>query len=173
MYFQRVTRRDDPGFIRAMALYAKSFPLHEQRLSDSQLAILGEEAYHLDQIIQDGRFLGAIFYWETGDFVYVEHFCMEPHLRGQGFGKTALELLAEKGKTVILEIDPPADDISRRRLGFYQRCGFRENVHEHIHPAYRPEYRGHELVVLSYPEALNQAAYDRFAGYLRDTVMGI
>ena len=69
MYFQRVTRRDDPGFIRAMALYAKSFPLHEQRLSDSQLAILGEEAYHLDQIIQDGRFLGAIFYWETGDWL--------------------------------------------------------------------------------------------------------
>ena len=173
MYFQRVTRRDDPGFIRAMALYTKSFPLHEQRLSDSQLAILGEDAYHLDQIIQDGRFLGAIFYWEMADFLYVEHFCMEPHLRGRGFGQSALELLAEKGKTVILEIDPPVDDISRRRLGFYQRCGFRENSYAHTHPAYRPEYRGHELVVLSSPEALGQAEYDRFAAYLNETVMSV
>ena len=173
MRFQRVTSREDPGFERAMALYAVSFPLHEQRLPDSQCRILGLEAYHLEQIMEGDRFLGALFFWETDTFIYVEHFCMEPDLRGQGLGQKALALLGERGKTVILEIDPPVDEISQRRKGFYLRCGFRENPCRHVHPAYRPAYQGHELVVMSCPGKLEQGDYDDFFAYLRDTVMGI
>lgn len=52
--------------------------------------------------------------WEAEDFIYVEHFCVLPELRGRGCGARALGLLAREGKTVILEIDPPIDEISRR-----------------------------------------------------------
>ena len=154
-----------------MALYAASFPLHEQRLSDSQEHILGLDAYHMELIEENGEPLGAIFFWETEAFIYVEHFCMEPSVRGKGFGEQALALLAERGKRIILEIDPPVDDIARRRKGFYQRCGFCENPYPHVHPAYRSEFQGHELVVMSYPSELDESVYRAFFTYLRDVVM--
>ena len=71
----------------------------------------------------------------------------------------------------LLEIDPPVDDIARRRQGFYQRCGFAVNPYPHVHPPYRPEYPGHELVVLSSPRALTPAEYGAFACYLSAVVM--
>lgn len=39
------------------------------------------------------------------------------------------------------------------------------------HPPYRPEYPGHELVVLSSPRALTPAEYGAFACYLSAVVM--
>ena len=72
---------------------------------------------------------------------------------------------------MVLEIDPPVDEIARRRQGFYQRCGFAVNPYPHVHPPYRPEYPGHELVVLSSPRALPPAEYGAFACYLSAVVM--
>ena len=86
-------------------------------------------------------------------------------------GKRALALLAEKGKTVILEIDPPVDDISRRRREFYFRCGYRENPYAHVHPAYQAGNAGHELVLLSCPETISEGKCARFQAYLKETVM--
>lgn len=171
MRFVRIRNREEEGYRRAMALYEISFPLHEQRLPDSQENILSLEAYHLELIQHGDAFLGAIFYWETEEFIYVEHFCMDPAIRGKGFGQRALALLAQQGKTVILEIDPPVDEISKRRKGFYQRCGFTENPYPHVHPAYRPEYQGHALVVLSAPSVLEADTYEAFWDYLCHTVM--
>lgn len=73
--------------------------------------------------------------------------------------------------SAVLEIDPPVDEIARRRQGFYQRCGFAVNPYPHVHPPYRPEYPGHELVVLSSPRALTPAEYGAFACYLSAVVM--
>lgn len=171
MELARVTSPEEDGFRRAMELYALSFPIHEQRIAASQEQIMGLPEYHLEQVMEDGRFLGALFYWEIEDFLYVEHFCMDPAVRGRGLGQQALVLLAERGKPVILEIDPPVDEISKRRRGFYLRCGFQENPWPHVHPPYRGGYQGHELVVLSCPKVLEQTSYEAFFRYLRDVVM--
>ena len=53
---------------------------------------------------------------------------------GRRYGAKALEELGRDGKTVVLEIDPPVDEIARRRQGFYQRCGFAVNPYPHVHP---------------------------------------
>ena len=81
--------------------------------------------------------MGLMLWWEAETFLYVEHFCILPAARNRGCGGRALAHLAEKGKTVILEIDPPVDEISLRREAFYERCGYRANIHPHVHPPYR------------------------------------
>ncbi len=101
----------------------------------------------------------------------MEHFCIFPKLRGQKYGQRALEKLNEKGKPVILEIDPPVDEISIRRKGFYERCGFTANPYEHVHPAYHKGYEGHKLIVMSCPEKLTEKQYGAFANHLRTVVM--
>ena len=170
--FRRLTDAADARYADAIALYKESFPIHEQRLPDSQAAILKDEAYHFDLIYDDGEWMGLMLWWEAETFIYVEHFCIRPAARNRGCGGRALAHLAEKGKTVILEIDPPVDEISLRREAFYERCGYRANIHPHVHPPYRAGFPGHELVVMSRPEKLSHAQYGAFAEYLRKRVMG-
>ena len=150
MHFERLTSADDPRFSATMEGYAVSFPPHEQREPASQRAIMTDPAYR---------------------FIYVEHFFILPHLRGHACGSRALALLGGRGKTVILEIDPPADDVSLRRRGFYERAGFHENPYRHVHPPYHAGNRGHDLVVMSYPRAISEEEYRAFADYLAARVM--
>lgn len=171
MRFERLTSASDARYDRARALYAASFPLHEQRSARSQAVILSDAAYRFNLLYDGEVFAGILLCWETEAFLYVEHFCIFPDLRGRRYGQKALEQLAKGGKPVILEIDPPVDEISRRRQGFYERCGFRANPYRHIHPPYRGAYRGHPLVVMSCPGCLTPEQYRAFARYLQDRVM--
>ena len=171
LHFARLTDANDARFPDAMALYAESFPLHEQRLLPSQRAILGDTRYRFELVCDGADWVGLLLCWETTDFVYVEHFCIRPDKRNRQYGAQALHLLTAEGKPVILEIDPPVDEISRRRAGFYARCGFAENPYPHVHPPYRAGREGHALRVLSSPQALDEQSYGAFAHFLRETVM--
>ena len=82
-----------------------------------------------------------------------------------------LDLLAECGKTLILEIDPSMDAIVCRRKMFYERCGFAENPFPHIHPPYHAENRGHALVVMTFSLPIPQEKYNDFYRYLTEKVL--
>ena len=169
MEFKRITRTDDPLYARAIALYHDSFPLHEQREALSQAQILNQNAYHFDAICDNGEFIGEILYWDIGGFFYIEHFCIEPAMRNRRYGQKILSAL--QTTPLILEIDPPVDEISIRRKRFYERSGFVENPYPHVQ---LPFHRGdveHALVVMSAPRMLSEKEYAHFNEYLQDTVM--
>ncbi len=171
MEFKRLTNSEDEFFDRAMSLYRQSFPYYEQREERSQREIMRHGEYHFNLIFDGAQWVGIMLFWETEEFIYVEHFCIFPELRNMRYGQRALENLGRAGKSVILEIDPPVDSISRNRKQFYERCGFVENGFSHVHPPYHTGVKGHELVVMSKPEELSQREYDRFKSYLENTVM--
>lgn len=127
-------------------------------------------AYHFDAICQDGMFIGEALSWKIGDFRYIEHFCIQPEMRNKRYGQRALALLLQ-AHPLMLEIDPPIDEISLRRKGFYERCGFVANPFPHVHPPYHPGNHGHALVVMSAPAPLTQKDYDAFNRYLQDEIM--
>ena len=141
----------------AMALYRRSFPAHELRLWPDQQAVMNDPLYHFDLCLLDGALAGLILYWDFGAYIYVEHFCVEPSMRGHGLGTLILAELAKKNKPIILEIDPLTDDVAIRRKGFYERCGYVANGFAHI--------------VMSHPRALSQAEFDTFTVDLREKVM--
>ncbi|WP_347559218.1 GNAT family N-acetyltransferase [Hungatella hathewayi] len=95
-----------------MDLYKVCFSEHEQRERHLQTDIMENEEYHFNLIYENDIWVGEILWWETADFIYVAHFCILPEMRGRRYGQKALALLDEEGKTVILEIDPPVDDVS-------------------------------------------------------------
>lgn len=169
--FERVTDITHGMYEKALQLYQLSFPSHEQRESASQAEILRDNEYHFDLIYDGNVFVGLMLYWAARDFIYVEHFCILPEMRNRRYGKRALEMLGERGKTVILEIDPPVDDVSIGRKGFYERNGFAENPYPHMHPPYHKEDSGHELLIMSHPVKITQAEYDHFHHYLKHHVM--
>lgn len=169
MNFERITAPGHPYYDAAIELYKISFPAHEQRRLESQLEILSDPRYHFDAVFDEGEFVGEILYWNIGDFLYVEHFCVMPSMRNKRYGQRILEAYSDK--PMILEIDPPVDEISLRRKGFYERCGFVANSYSHVHPPYSEENEGHELVVMSLPRELTACEYELFARELSDMVM--
>lgn len=171
MHFERLQNTGHRLYEPALALYRASFPAHELREPASQERILADGEYHFTLIHDGDAFAGLVLYWETADWIYVEHFCIQPQLRNRGCGQRALALLAGAGKPVILEIDPPADELSRRRKAFYRRCGFAENPYPHVHPPYHRGNKGHDLVVMSAPAAITPEEYAAFRDHLERRVM--
>lgn len=169
MNVERITSTAHPLYQQARELYSISFPVHEQRETRSQEQVLAQDAYHFEIIRDKGNFIGEILYWEVAGFFYIEHFCILPAMRNKHYGQKILN--AYQSTPLILEIDPPVDELSIRRKGFYERCGFVENPYRHIHPPYHAKNHGHELVIMSSPRTLKADEYESFNHYLQDTVM--
>ncbi len=172
MHFERLTTVGNEMFLKAMELYKISFPYHEQRTAASQTKIMGHSEYQFNLVYDGDDFVGILLCWESECFIYIEHFCVDPEKRNKQYGQRALALLEQRKKTVILEIDPPIDEVSIHRKGFYERAGFRINSFPHIHPPYHKAHRGHRLVVMSCPGPLSETEYGSFNLYLKNTVMG-
>lgn len=168
---QTLTTGQDPRFPEAFALYEQSFPVHERRTRAAQQGRIGAADYHFDLILEGEELQGILLWWQTGSLRYVEHFAIAPQLRGTGVGSRALKAFLQEGDPVLLEIDPPVEEIARRRQGFYERNGFRANPYPHIHPPYRKGFLGHELVVMTSPGAISPEEYRDFARYLDQVVM--
>lgn len=170
MILKRITNTSHPMYFEALKLYQISFPYYEQREKYSQDEIIKDNEYHFSLIYDKNIFVGLVLYWEQ-QFIYIEHLCILPEMRNKQYGKKTLALLAEQGKMLILEIDPPEDDISKRRKIFYERCNFTENPFSHIHPPYHKENEGHRLVIMTSPQKISNDMFDVFSHYLKDRVM--
>ena len=170
--FGRCRDINGPLMEAALALYRSSFPAHELRLPPDQRDVMGDPLYHFDMCLLDGALAGLILYWDFGTYIYVEHFCVEPSLRGHGLGTLILAELARQNKTIILEIDPLTTAIAHKRLRFYQSMGFHANPWAHRHPTYHQGIADHELLVLSYPQPIDERQYQQFARELGREVMG-
>lgn len=168
MEFRRLVTGKDPLFNRAFALYAHSFPEHERRLPGHQEAVMPDGRYHFDVILEDGALSGILLWWECTGYAYIEHFAMNPLVRGRGMGGAALDMFCREHPSVILEIDPPVGFTSASRELFYLRHGFKRNRHAHLHPPYRPCFQPHELVVLSFPAPLDEEGRRLFERELRE-----
>ncbi|MDC9616275.1 GNAT family N-acetyltransferase [Xenorhabdus khoisanae] len=169
--FRRIDSHQDHFFDLINELYNTAFPLHEQRSNQGRLSILGVDHYYLYALIDVDVFIGFIGAWKFEDFFYIEHIAISSSLRGQGYGKRVLDAFCTKHCKVVLEIDPVVDEISSKRLRFYQQCGFVTHEILHHHPSYHPDREPHELVILSYPEQLSELSYQAFKDCLIHQVM--
>ena len=166
MRLERLSKSNAHLFEQALKLYRSSFPVEERRDDSEQQRVLKKEDYHFDLIMLDDAFVGVMLYWETESFVFLEHFTTLPHLRGKGYGKSALDLLKKKNKIILLEIEPPIDDTTQRRYNFYKRNGFIMNPYHHIQAKYHLGDEDLELKVLTYPRVMEKDEYRCFYEYM-------
>ena len=92
------------------------------------------------------KLLGLLTTWEFDDFIYIEHFAIDPSLRSQGYGSEALKaFIHEHGKPIVLEAEPPTDALSIRRIKFYERIGLTLYDFPYMQPAYTEDSHPVEL----------------------------
>lgn len=155
-------------------LYTDSFPVYERRRISSHSRACEDGQFNTCIAIDNGNLLALLFYWKYDNYIYIEHIAVLPELRGKNIGS---ELLTEfirlnQGKKLILEIDPPIDDISKRRLSFYEKVGFLDTGYSYIHPSFtKSGGQEHELHILSYPEVITEEEFGQFKQYMKDRVL--
>ena len=136
--FKRVTATANDEYIFTEKLLVESFPTDEYREIEKQRKNVETlENFHMNIIYSQSVPVGIISFWKFDTFTYVEHFATLPALRNRGYGAAAIKKLIEEEKRIILEVERPTDETSRRRIAFYNRCGLTLCDKEYIQPAYR------------------------------------
>ena len=152
--------RSDKGWAEAWELYEKSFPYNERWNAEGYDRAFGDPNFEADGIWRGDEFIGILFHWGADGYRYVEHLAVSPALRGQNMGSAALSAFCRKVGRVILEIDPPVDDISIRRLHISERLGFVADPCRYIHPSVREPITPHRHEAPTLPNLAEKA--DRF-----------
>lgn len=154
-------------------LYVDSFPEWERRREEAHARAAQDSRLHLEAAVDGDRLLGLLFWWEQDAMVYVEHLAVDPTRRGQNIGSALLGDLLRRyaEKQVILEIDPPQDEVSQRRLRFYEHIGFKANDQTFWHTSYAVGGRRHPLILLSWPGVMTPEEQERFLHFIRTVVL--
>jgi GNAT superfamily N-acetyltransferase len=99
------------------------FPIEEMKSQEHMETLLKEhsEIYHKEEGPNH-----VLMYVELDNFVFIDYLFVSNKARGQGLGHKLLELMKEKGKPIILEVEPIdyQDSDTEKRLRFYKREGF-------------------------------------------------
>ncbi|PLT29481.1 GNAT family N-acetyltransferase [Peribacillus deserti] len=99
------------------------FPVEEMKSKEHMETLLEEKSdiYHKDEGPHH-----VLMYVELESFVFIDYLFVSKDARGQGLGHKLLDRLKQKGKPIILEVEPVnyEDTDTGKRLRFYKREGF-------------------------------------------------
>jgi ribosomal protein S18 acetylase RimI-like enzyme len=128
-------------------LYLSAFPATERRSFEGlQQQWLNNEACHIFFVTDLKNLLGFCTLWTFHSFAFMEHMAILAELRGKKIGEAVLYQLKERHQTpLLLEVEPPTDELSQRRVAFYKRNGFHLLKKRYIQPSYYEVGKGPEL----------------------------
>lgn len=133
-------KTNHPQYAFVEKLFLDSFPENERRpLEEQRSNTDGNDAFSCYLLTEeDGLSVGFITIWDLDSFYYAEHFAVDPSLRNGGYGSRVMQaLLKEMDKPLVLEVELPDNEMSCRRIGFYERQGFRVWSKDYMQPSYR------------------------------------
>lgn len=126
------------AFGQIFSIMQDSFPKDEYRPFAEQQALLRHPGYQIYILPEKETEIIKAFVavWRFTELTFIEHFAVNPAFRNQGLGTVMLQELKHfiTGR-ICLEVEPPENDLSRRRIAFYQRNGFFLNQMPYIQPA--------------------------------------
>lgn len=153
-------------------LMEDSFPESEYRTYEKQLKLLELNEYKIFTKYDENKNLVAFAaIWDFPKFVFIEHLAVSPLCRGGGIGTNFMkELIENYDKKVILEIEPPQNEISIKRFKFYKRLGFHICKYEYYQAPLRSGQKKLRLDLMSYPAPLDKNSFDYINNYIHEYV---
>ena len=148
-----LSKKED--FPQIYAQMQKNFCLDEIRDYPEALAVYDDAAYRLYHLVEEGERVGFIAVWEFDSLAFVEHFVIYEAHRNRGFGGIAIQAVQQRYERVLLEVEPPEEEMAIRRFAFYQRQGFQANDYEYMQPSYRENGNEVRLILMSSPTPLS------------------
>ena len=88
----RITDGQDSRLEHLVPLYEEAFCSSERRTVGQLRRMIGATpAMHFNMIESDGELCGLFVYWDMGEFYYLEHLAVAPHMRNRKIGQQVLE----------------------------------------------------------------------------------
>lgn len=169
--FNRI--RTPIGFDSVSELYIATFPHEERReLSEIYQLISKGEIFIHQIIIAENKVAGFCIFWVFDEFAFIEHFAVFPELRNVGIGEGTLSLLQENYKVLTLETELPVDEISIRRIKFYERNGFNLLQQRYFQPSYGKNKPEIELKIMCTKADISDGKLVEYLLQIRKKVYG-
>ncbi len=168
-----------PAYSSIEQLWLDSFPSSERRETQAQRYNADNNPQFQCYLIEDieenqNTFIGFITVWDMKEFVYAEHLATSPSIRNKGYGKQIMEKLLDSFPgIIILEVERPTEEISKRRIGFYQRCGFKLCLKDYIQPPYVPGEQPLPLYLMFSGTDSIDDSFEKIRKTLYKTVYGV
>ena len=151
----------DPLLDLVEKTYTSSFPEEERRDFSLVRKLLEEDS-------------GFITGWQFEGFVYAEHFAIDESARNGGIGAKAMtSFLALHEDPVVLEVEMPTEEMSKRRIGFYERLGFVLDHHVYFQPPYRRGEALLEMRLMTHGELDLERSFKRVKTIIHQNVYGV
>ncbi len=114
----------------------KSFPKDELRTFSDQKKLFSLPCFDMSTLENFTDIIGFMSVWNLETFNFIEHLAVAPKHRGIGYGsKIITDYIKEHpAKRYVLEVEPPKDEISKKRVAFYERLGFSYNSYSYTQP---------------------------------------
>lgn len=117
--------------------YSQSFPPEERRNEEQFYTLFINPKTNILSIFKNEILVGYLIIWELSNFTFVEHFEVFETHRGLNLGSDVLTILKQNIHNIILETEPEnLNPISKRRVDFYERNGFKILDKTYIQPSY-------------------------------------
>ena len=131
-----------------------SFASDEIRDFNDAYKLTDVKEYKVFHLIYNNNKVGFITIWNLNTCTFVEHFVIYEEYRNKGYGGIAIDLINKEFDNVVLEAELGTTSISKRRLGFYNRHGFKINDIDYVQPAYHKDKQPVDMHLLSCPSKL-------------------
>lgn len=170
--FHPIRTSDVTEYAYMEALLKTTFPPEEYRDLDELKRYTDQNGLFKNLLIYDDtKVIGFITYWQFNLFYYVEHLAINPQLRNEGYGEKVLKhLQAILQRPIVLEVEYPTDDLSTRRIKFYERNGFVLWKANYVQPPYKKGYPPLPMYLMVYGSLNEQAHYQEIKQALYRTV---
>lgn len=175
MIYSRQLTSQSPEWEVLRRIYEDSFPADERRDYDSLLQLVEtEDSFNMEAVYLDDMVVGFISSWRFDEWRYIEHFAVDAAMRGSGIGQVVLRNFVESDTLpVVLEVEPPIDEMCRRRVDFYTRQGFvLHDSYRYIQPPYDSGRNEVELRLMTCG-ASSACNLDALAALLHRRVYGV
>lgn len=168
------THSEDYAFVET--LMDSAFPADERRDVAGQRYNVDHNEKMRCLLIKDGDVnVGFITVWSLpSGFSYVEHLAIADNMRQCGYGTLSLAALVSMPgvSSVILEVEMPTTDEAKRRISFYEKCGFSLWPRPYIQPAYSSDKQSLPMRIMTLGSGAD-GAIESAVAEIRGLVYGV
>lgn len=152
MILRKITTADTLDFAFSLDLIIESFPPNERRNAEEISRLADTESDYALYLLSEGdQRIGVLVVWEFEYFLFAEHFAISPEYRNGGYGRKIMEaFLSSLIKPLLIEVELPETEIAQRRIGFYERLGFKTWAFMYAQPAYDSDYEPVPMILMTY-----------------------